>query len=165
MLKDKRKSAMPVPAHSRAVSRKTAETEETSLLGSALKGSLWGFFAFAFCGILLITAVTAIAYANPDPGPLIAPLSLLSLMPSMFLGGFVTAKRVKEAPLLCGIVSGCLITLLSMLLGIIMRGMPSSGYEFWQSAVLHTAAVGFSVLGAFAGNIKKRQKRGTRRFG
>lgn len=148
-----------------ALIKRTENTEETSLLGAVLKGSLWGLLCSVICGILLVTLTAAVAYANPDPTALIAPLGLVALMPSMFIGGFVTSKGCKEAPLLCGIISGGMMTLVTMLLGVILRDLPSSGYAFWQSALLHGAAILFSILGAFAGNVKKRPKPGKRRFG
>ena len=138
---------------------------ERPLLSAVLAASLWGLLAATATSVALITLMTALSYANPDPAALVAPLSLAALMPSMFIGGFLTAKRVKDAPLLCGIISGGFITLLSMLLAAILRGLPSSGYAFWQSAALHASAILFSVLGAFAGNVKRRKKPSRRRFG
>ena len=154
-----------VQSRSRAVSRVDSRDEDSPLLGPVLNGSLWGLLSFAISSALLITAAAMIAYANPDPAAVISPFSLLALMPSMFFCGFVTAKKVKDAPLLCGIASGGLATLVCMLLGVIFKGLPSSGYELWQSATLHGAAILFAVLGAFAGNVKKRPKLGKRRFG
>ncbi len=148
-----------------ALASRTAETSDSPLFLTVLKSGLWGVATALGAGLILITVATAVAYANPNPSALIPALSLLSLLPSMFAGGFVTAKKVKDAPLLCGIISGGMITLITMLLGIVLRGLPSSGYAFWQSAALHTAAIAFSVLGAFAGNVKRRQKPGKRRFG
>ena len=165
MTKDKRRMGGLVPAHSKALSRSTAEADDSSLFSSLLKASLWGLLIFALCGALLITAVTAVAYANPDPGRVIAPFAILALMPSMFFCGFITAKKVKGVPLLCGLVSGGIVTLVTMIVGIFFRNLPTSAYAFWQSAALHGTAILFSLFGAFAGNVKKRPKIGKRRFG
>lgn len=148
-----------------ALAARNTETSDSPLFLSVLKSGIFGIATALGAGLILITVATAVAYANPDPSALIPALSLLSLLPSMFAGGFVTAKKVKDAPLLCGIISGGMITVVTMLLAIVLRGLPSSGYAFWQSAALHTAAIAFSVLGAFAGNVKRRPKPGKRRFG
>ncbi len=165
MIQNKKHQKGLVPSRPSALARRNENTEEGSLFGAALKGSLWGLLTSGICGIILITLATAAAYANPDSAALVSPLGLVSLMPSMFAGGFVTSKRVKEAPLLCGIMSGGMMTLVTMLLGMILRGLPTSSYEFWQSAALHGAAILFSILGALAGNIKKHPKPGKKRFG
>ena len=161
----KKRGAFPIPARERSLSQISKNDEDSPILLSALKGSLLGLGVSMATGILLTAIMAAIAYANPDPSYLIAPLSLLALMPSMFVGGFVSSKRVGEAPLLCGVLCGGSITIVTILLSIALWGLPSSGYAFWQSAALRTAAVGFSILGAFAGNIKRKPKVGKRRFG
>ena len=161
--KKNRGGLVPIRSHSPA--RVSADVEETSLFGMVFKGSLWGLLTASACGIALITLMSAIAYANADPSTLIAPLAISALMPSAFVGGFITVKKVKDAPLLCGIISGGFITLIGMLLAAILQKLPSSGYALWQSAALHGAVILFSVLGAFAGNVKKKKKPTKRRFG
>ena len=148
-----------------ALASRAKEASDSPLFLSVLKSGIWGVGASLVMGLILITVGAAVAYANPNPSALIPALSLVSLLPSMFTGGFVTAKKTKDAPLLCGIISGGMITLITMLLAIVLRGLPSTGYAFWQSASLHTAAILFSVLGAFAGTVKLRQKPTKRRFG
>lgn len=154
-----------VPSRSLSPVTRTRDTSDAPLLADVLKSGATGLAAFVISGAILLFAMTAIAYANSNPDILIPPLSLVALLPSAFVGGFVCTKRVKEAPLLCGIVTGGMITFLIILLALILRGLPSSGFEFWQSAALHSASVVFSVLGSFAGNAKKKAKMGKRRFG
>ncbi len=165
MTQNQKRGGGLVRSHPTALASRTAETSDSPLFLTVLKSGLWGVGAALVVGLILITVTTAVAYANPNPSALIPALSLVSLLPSMFAGGFVTAKKVKDAPLLCGIISGGMITLITMLLAIVLRGLSSSGYAFWQSASLHTAAMLFSILGAFAGNVKLRAKPGKRRFG
>ena len=154
-----------IPSRPTALAKPNREELDSPLLVTALKGGLLGMGIALGVGLVLITIAAAIACANPDPASLIPPLSLLCLLPSMFAGGFAAAKRVKEAPLLCGILSGGMVTVVTIIIGAILRGLPSSGYAFWQSAALHTAAMAFSILGAFAGNVKRKSKPGKRRFG
>ena len=154
-----------VPSRPVALAKKDSAQDDSPLLVTALKGGLLGVGVTLGIGLLLITVASAVACANPDPTALIPPLSLLCLLPSMFVGGFAAAKKVKEAPLLCGILSGGMVTVVTLILSAILRGLPSSGYAFWQSAALHTAALAFAVLGAFAGNVKRKPKPKKRRFG
>jgi putative membrane protein (TIGR04086 family) len=154
-----------VPSRPVALAKKDSAGSDSPLLVTALKGGLLGLGITLGTGILLITVASAIACTNSDPASLIPAMSLLCLLPSMFAGGFAAAKRVKEAPLLCGILSGGMVTLVTLILSAILRGLPSSGYAFWQSASLHVAAIAFSVLGAFAGNVKRKPKPAKRRFG
>lgn len=154
-----------VPSRPTALAKRDSAESDSPLIVTALKGGLIGSGITLGMGLLLITIASAIVCANPDPASLIPPLSLLCLLPSMFAGGFAAAKSVKEAPLLCGILSGGMMTVVTVVLSAIMRGLPSSGYAFWQAAALHTAAIAFAVLGAFAGNVKRKPKPSKRRFG
>ena len=154
-----------VPSPSKSPMARPTDREDDSLLSSALKNGLIALAAFAVTGAILIFGATAAAYATPDPMSLVPALSLAALLLSAFAGGFVSSKKTMEAPLLCGIVTGGMITLFSILLSLILRELPTSGFEFWQSAALHSATVIFSVLGAFAGNVRKKKKSGKRRFG
>lgn len=147
-----------------AVIAQTRTVEESPLFTTVLKCSLWGLLATFISGLVLISALSAAALASPDPLGLITPMSLIALFPSAFIGGFVTVKKVKDAPMLCGIVCGGFATVCAMLFSIVLRGLESSGFELWQSLLLHALVIIFSVLGALAGNVK-RVKRGKRRFG
>ena len=130
--------------------------DDMPIFARVLRNSFWGLAVFVAIGIILLSAVCGIAYSNADPDALIMPLSLASLLPSMFVAGFVCAKKTGEAPLLCGIVCGGVITLCTMLLALILRNATGSGYELWQQSLLHGIAILFCVLGAFAGNVKKK---------
>ena len=164
MNRNQRSSAL-VRSRSVAVAARTRSVEESPLFTTVLKCSLWGLLATFISGIILISALSAAALASADPSSLITPLSLLALFPSAFIGGFVTAKKVKEAPVLCGIICGGFFAVCAMLLSILLKALTASGFELWQSLLLHTAVVVFAVLGALAGSIKRVAKRRNRRFG
>ena len=146
------------------VAARTRSGDESPLFTTVLKCSLWGLLVTFISGIILISVLSAAALASPDPLDLITPLSLVALFPSAFVGGFVTAKKVKDAPVMCGIICGGFATVCAMLLSVVLKDLSSSGFELWQSLLLHALVIVFSVLGALAGNVK-RVKRGKRRFG
>ena len=164
MSRSKNQGSFPVRARSAGLSMPQGEAVEPSAVKETVKGVLWGIGATAATGIALLILATAIACVLPDPSAYIAPLALLALMPSMFSGGFTATKRLGGSPILCGVLTGGAVTVASMLLCLVLRALPSSHYTFMQSAALHFAAVAFSILGALAGNIKRKPRRRKRRF-
>ena len=141
------------------------ESDDTPLMAVILKSSAIGTLATLLSGLLLITLSTVIAYSNPDPDSLVLPLALLSLLPSCFIGGLITFKLTGASPVLCGVMCGAITTLIMMLFSLVLYAAPSSSYSFWQSLLLHLAAVGFCILGGLAGNAKPKLKKGKKRFG
>ncbi len=139
--------------------------QEEPLFTSLFKNAAKGLLCFIGIGLLLLAAMTAFAYAQPDPAALVPMLSLVALLPTAFASGFITTKLQGDAPMLCGIVTGSMITVFTIACSLILRGLPTSGQGFVQSALLHGAVVVFCILGAFAGNVKRKAKPGKRRFG
>jgi len=163
MSKNQKKGGFPLSRPASAIQARGKDNDE-GLLALVFKCSLWGLAVWAISGIILISAACAIAYANPDPISLIPPLSLAATLISSFAGGFATAKKVREAPMVCGLIFGGIMTLLMIGLCLILKNASSSNFELWQSLLLHGAAILFSVLGALAGNAKRKMNT-KRRFG
>ncbi len=149
----------PVPA------RRALENNEAPLFKKILLSSLIGAGVCGAVGILLVTVFSLVACKSPDPLSLIPTLSLLSLLPSSFLGGFVSAKRTGEAALPTGLVCAAMWSALSLALSVCLYSAPSSGYTLWQGLLLHLFSALFCVLGALAGGIKRKPSRKRRRFG
>lgn len=164
MNRNQRSSAL-VRSRTTSVAARSRSGDESPLFTAVLKASVWGIGATFMSGIVLISILSAVALTSPDPLGLITPLSLIALFPSAFIGGFVTAKKVKDAPALCGIICGGFSTVCAMLFSIVLKELSSSNFELWQSLLLHALVMVFSVLGALAGNVKRVSKRGKRRFG
>ena len=139
--------------------------DDMPIFTRVLKNSFSGLAVFVIVGVILLSIACGVAYSSSDPDSLVMPMSLISLLPSMFAAGFVCVKKTGEAPLLCGTVCGGLITLCTMLLALLLRNAIGSGYELWQQSLLHGIAILFCVLGAFAGNAKRKvEPRKHRRF-
>ncbi len=164
---DRKKHISGVPMQRKIPSPITrARTDEDEpLFKKIMISSLWGVGASAVSGILLVSVLSFAAYKSADPTSLITTLSLLSLLPSDFLGGFVAAKKSGAAPFVCGTVTAGVWCALSFALSVCLYTAPSSGYDFWQGLLLHLAASLFCILGAFAGGIKRKPSRKKRRFG
>ena len=142
-----------------------SQYEDEPIFTRAMRSSLSGIISFVVAGLVLISCAAAVAFTQADPDALITPLALVALLLSAFTGGFTTVRRTGSAPMLCGILCGGVITVFTMIAALILRGVTSSGYEFWQAAILHGATVLFSILGSFAGNAKRKvDPRKHRRF-
>ena len=156
---------LPLPARRTLAGARRRRDEEAPLFKRILIGAIWGLFANLLSGMLLVSIVSAIAYFSPDPLGLIFPLALLALLPSNFLGGFVSAKRCGESALACGITTAAMWGTLSLIGALCLFSISPSGYTIWQSLLLHGASFGFCMLGAAAGGIKRPKLRKKRRFG
>ena len=153
-----------VPRRSTALAIRSQDEDEP-IFARAMRGSLSGLVSFVAAGLVLISCAAAVAFAQANPDKLITPLALVALLLSAFAGGFTTARRTGDAPLLCGILCGGVITVFTIVVALILRGATGSGYELWQAAILHGATVLFSSLGSFAGNAKRKvDPRKHRRF-
>ena len=163
-LSERSRTAMPRRRSSLPTVRQS-KSEDEGLLPLLIKNGLIGLGGFVLSGIMLVTAACAAAYACPDPTSLIAPLSLAALLPSSFIGGFITVKLTRQSPLLCGIVCGAMCAIAMLGLSLIFTGAPTSSYTFFQGLLLHALALLFCVLGALTGNYKRKPNPRKRRFG
>ena len=144
-----------IPRRTTAIAIRSQDDDEPIFI-RAMHGSLSGLLSFIAAGLMLISCAAAVAFTRADPDALITPLALVALLLSAFAGGFTTVRRTGSAPMLCGILCGGVITVFSMIVALLLRGVTGSGYELWQAVILHGATVLFSILGSFAGNAKKK---------
>ncbi len=167
MYNDRKKgaSALPMQRKSTSLAARTRREEDDSILKKVLTSSLFGVAATAVTGILLVSVSAAFAYSNPDPLALISTLSVISLLPSNFIGGFVSAKKCGVSPLSCGAVCGALWCVASLFLALCLYSAPSSGHDILQGVLFHGLSVLFCILGALAGGIKRKHSHKKRRFG
>ena len=159
------RGGLPTPKrHSPAIAhRRTAE--DAPLFKRILSNALWGLLANVLSGIVLVFILCFIAYSSPDPLAMIFPMALLALLPSNFLGGFVSAKKCGESHIACGIATAAMWGCLSLIGALCLWGVSPSGYTLWQGLLLHGASIAFCLLGAAAGGIKRAPSRKKRRFG
>ncbi len=161
----KGKSGLPAQKRQMGMAQRTRVNEETPIIKTVLLSSLLGVLTSVISGGILLTLLCFFALGSEDPLSLIAPLSLLALLPSNFLGGFISTKKADCSPLACGAITAAMWMLLSLVVALFLP-YPSSNYALWQSILLHCASVLFCVLGAFAGSYKPRKDtRKKHRFG
>ncbi len=156
---------LPIPKRNSSLAVRKRADDDSPLLKKVIFSSLLGLGATVLSGILLVSLVTFIAYSSSDPLSLIPPLSLLALLPSNFLGGFISAKRCGESALACGCVTASMWGILSLIGALCLISAPSSSYALWQGILLHGSSLAFCILGALAGGIKRKPSRKKRRFG
>lgn len=159
------KGGLPTVRSRAACAACKRDREDTPLFKKIMLSSLWGLGASLLSGIILVSIVSAIACLSPNPLSLIFPLALLALLPSNFLGGFISAKRCRVSALSCGITTAAMWIALSLVGALCLWSVPSSGYTVWQGILLHCLSVAFCMLGAVAGGIKRVRSRKKRRFG
>ena len=109
-------------------------------------------------GLLLIVSASLIAYFMPDPNALIMPLGLSAAGLTAFLGGVIAVRIHGGGALLSGLLNGCLLMIVMLLLSLcFVRN--SSGYTAGVSCLLHAGFLMLSVAGAYLGNRRKTRKK------
>ena len=136
---------------------KTDTTSLSLLIKNSAVGAACGIlaaFLFLLCGAFL-------CLASSDPHSLITPIGLGGLYGSAFLGGIVTIRRHKSAPLPCGALCGVLI-LCFLLLLTLLPAVKEVSFSLGISLLLRTLIPVFSIMGAKIGlrqKAKHRRKR------
>ena len=159
-----KRGGLPIPKRQIGRASKRAMVEDEPLPKRILISSLWGLLANSISGIALVSIVCLVAYSSPDPLSMIPAISLLALLPSNFLGGFVSAKRCGTSKMACGLTTAAMWCAVSLLGSLCLYAISPSGYSMWQILLLHAASILFSILGALAGGIKRAPSRRKRRF-
>ena len=135
---------------------RSRDGQDEATLSAIIKNSAIGLIGFVVCGLTLVTAACAGAYASNDPSALIIPLGLAALLLSSFAGGFITVKLTRSAPALCGMIFGAMSAVIMLALSLLFSGAQSSHFTFMQGLLMHGFALLFSILGALTGNYKRK---------
>lgn len=129
-----------------------------------VKGVLLGQIVALLTTLLLSIVAAAVSYAQADPDALTLPLAIVVAAVASLACGFVTARKIRRQPLLCGLGSGALFLLIGFFLSCFLpdalRGQwnPPLGWGMRAGGIL------FSVLGAIlAVNMPGKRKRHRRR--
>ncbi len=142
--------------------RQDGATEGSAFLRSTL-GTL--LLTLAVGGGLLLLFSLVLTF-TPDPLSLALPAGLICAASTAFMGGFF-ATRVYHLPALgAGLISGILITALSLLFSLLFAKNAdcyATGYSAATSAILHAAIVALCVGGAFFGAREKTPDKKRRR--
>ncbi len=125
-----------------------ATRPERGIIPSALRALLLQLPA----SILLLLCGAAVASSVADPNALMLPLSLGALALTAFFGGIMTAWLcgASGSPLLCGLCSGTLFSLLVLLAASLLRAGVSHVHSFGipMTLCLHLLLLPIAMLGA-----------------
>ncbi len=143
-------------------SRKNGHARFAGKIPKSAAGKLFQNVAKSFLIVtgatLLLTVLLSLAlYATADPNRYIAPMSLSILFISSLLGGFVSVKQNKSSALLCGLVYGGMLLVLTLVVSLFFDNSYSSEYSLIMSIGLRGIAVALSILGAFIGSGRKKK--------
>jgi putative membrane protein (TIGR04086 family) len=134
-----------------------SDSQRRGIFTSAVFGMLSGvLFSLAFVAVMSL-----IAYKNPDPTALILPFSYICMIVCAFVCGCSGARFRGSGGFLCGLMSGCMFSLLLFVISQFFSGdgtLPTSVVLFCYICMILV-----SSLGALFGARKKKQKRRRRR--
>lgn len=143
------RAALPAPATQKE------DVSTSAGLMDACKAALQMLPIVALIGLLLLLVAAAIAYANADPDALITPLALSALGLTALLGGFLSARRGRRTPAMCGLIMGLLLLLCvygaSLAFGDESRAALTLGLSTPLSLALHACVVLLSLIGGVLG--------------
>ena len=94
---------------------------------STLRALLLPLAATAVTGLAAVTAMTAVAKSGPDPTALIPMLSGAALTLSSLAGGITAGLCRRGRAVASSLISGCLLTALLCLIGLIGGGSQGAG--------------------------------------
>ena len=146
--------------------RKIATSENSLFFRNSL-GTL--LLTLAVGGGLLLLFSLILSF-TPDPLSLALPAGLLATAITAFMGGFFATRLYHFPALSAGLISGILLTALSLLFSLLFTknaACYATGYSAVVSALLHACVIGISLGGAFWGgrtptpnkHRKRRRKR------
>ncbi len=116
------------------------------------------FFITWGVAVVLLVLFSLSAYFSPNPNILISPLGLLAAAIASLIGGVALARLHGHSSLLCGLCNGIVMSATMLLLSLFFPHL-ASGYSAWISAILHTAFLFCSVIGAFLGRKRGKKKK------
>ena len=131
---------------------------------SSLAGAVgWGVLISLISLVVLCTVGAGIAFSTADPDALVSPLALGAMLLSPLAGGVVTYRRHRNAPLLCGLLCGLGLLILTAPAGLLWQGAQSSAWSPLLCWGLRGGMIGFCMLGAVIGSYAPRKRRRRRR--
>ena len=115
-------------------------------------GGILGF------GLLILLLCTFIAHRSADPNAWVQPLSLVSLYLTALFTGIISERIHAKSALLCGLISGVVLLLAGILLGICIPSDDLTSTNYIYTFLFRLPVPILSVLCAYLAQ-KRPQKR------
>ena len=131
-----------------------AESGDTIRTADVLRA----FLLTAALGAALLLLTALLAYFCKDPAALLPVLGLASSALTAFFGGMIAGRIHRHSLLVVGLLNGIAMMLVMLPLSLLFTAQ-SAHYPGWASALMHTAFLILSALGALASPAKKPAKR------
>ena len=128
-----------------------------------LKSGMIGTGGGLLSALILALIGAIVCISSADPHSLMIPISLIALYLSAMIGGWITVRLHKKAPLPCGTLCGAMMLFLLVLLSLFFDKKEGGGFSLGISLLLRALVPFFSILGARLG--WKRSSRGRRAKG
>ena len=115
-------------------------------------------FSMILSGLLFLTVFSYAALSNSSPVTLSAPLSLLALYLSSFVGGCISSKTLLQPDsYLCALLSSLIFTVTLLVLKMIVP-QPDSVLQTGNSIILHSLIVIVGLAGTYFAERSKSRK-------
>lgn len=137
--------------------KKRAPQKKNTSKSGLLISSVFGVFGSVIILLMILVIFSFVGLAISEPHTLLSPVAFSALYLSAFFGGFIAIKKNKgRDALLCGLVCGCFITVLYLLLFWI-AGLIFDTDSTMLSWIFRILILPASVLGSFLGTIKDKK--------
>ena len=140
-------------AKKRSVGR-SAEASDSILPSKVCKAML----LTVALGVGMLLVASLIAYFYKDPTSILPICGLAASALTAFFGGMIAGRLHGHSYLAVGLLNGIAMTLIMLPLSLFLRSA-SSHYPGWASALLHTAFLFLSALGAILTPQQKRPRK------
>ena len=142
----------PVKGHARFSERIPASTPR-----NLLKSAAQSFLIVLIVLIVSALLVSAALYTLADPNRYIAPASMTLIYIASLLGGFVSVKRYKGSPLLCGLLFAVMMLVATLIVSLVLPNTLSFDRPFPLEIGLRGIAAALSVVGALIGSGQRKK--------
>ena len=115
--------------------------------------------------ILIVSAVlvSATLYALADPNHYIAPASMTLIYIASLLGGFISVKRYKGSPLLCGLLFAAMMLVTTLTVSLLLPNVLISDRPLPLEIGLRGIAAALSIAGALIGSGQRKKTHAKRK--
>lgn len=149
-----RHTAKRFPANGHA---RFSERIPASAPRNILKSVVQSFLIVLIVLVVSAMIVSAALYTLADPNRYIAPASISLFYIASLLGGFVSVRRYKGSPLLCGLLFAAMMLVGMFIVSLLLPNALSADRPLPLEIGLRGIAAALSVVGALIGSGQRKK--------